>query len=524
MNSNHSALPNGKTLVIGLDGVTFDLVRPWAAAGHLPNMARLMQEGAWGPLMSTVPAHSGPAWATFITGLLPGKHGVYHFAGASRDENYFRPVSADTIRGQSFWDIAGQQGRTAGVINVPLTYPPRPVNGYMISGLFAPDAPSAFYSKELYDEVIAHCGQYIVSAAVLQNRQAFLDALLEGMDNGLQVGEHLLEAHPTDLFIIVFRMIDSVMHRYWADMDPKHPLHAELGGSVIPNGILDGYRLLDRAIGRLLAKCGPETTVYVLSDHGFRAEDKTFAFNKWLIDRGLLRLRSQRAAMIGLATKWAERLHMEMILKKVGMRFIKAVAGEDRYEGWLYKTVDWSQTKVVFGPTMGMNINLKGRDAAGTVSQEEYEPLRDWLIAELKAIRDPENGLEIFSRVCRREEVYEGDALDLAPDVVIEMAEYTTGGRHWGYGIAPIFTEWRLFPPPSRRLAGEHSPEGIFMAAGPNVRPGQIANLHIADVAPTLLYTLGVPVPEAMDGRILTELFDPAFVAAHPPESSDLDR
>ena len=162
----------------------------------------------------------------------------------------------------------------------------------------------------------------------------------------LEVGEHLMEAHPTDLFIIVFRMIDSVMHRYWADMDPQHPLHEELKGQLIPDGVLQGYKLLDEAIGRLMAKAGSETTVYVISDHGFRAEDRTFAFNKWLKDRGMLKLRGRQAALISIATRVADALKIEMLLKKVAMRFLKKVVrGEDRYESWLYQTVDWPHSR-----------------------------------------------------------------------------------------------------------------------------------------------------------------------------------
>ncbi|MCO5205672.1 MAG: alkaline phosphatase family protein [Anaerolineae bacterium] len=525
MNSSatgNTQTPGGPAMVIGLDGVTFDLIIPWAEQGHLPNLARLMQNGAWGPLKSTVPAHSGPAWVTFMTGLHPGRHGVYHFAGATRDEKYFSAMSSHSIRSRFFWDLIGEAGHSVGVINVPLTYPPLPVNGYMIAGLFAPDGESAFYDKALYDEVIAACDEYIVSAPVLQDRQAFLDALLEGMKNGLEVGEYLFEKHPTDLSIIVFRMIDSVMHRYWPDMDEQHPLHAELGNDAIPDGILNGYKLLDDAIGRLMAKAAPDTTFCVLSDHGFRADDMTFAFNKWLIDKGMLKLKSHRALFLSLVTRWTERLHLDMVLKKVGMRFIKAVAGENRYESWLYKTVDWSGTKVVFGPTMGMNINLKGRDYEGIVTEEEYEPLRDWLIEELSAIRAPETGLPIFNQVCRREDIYSGESLDLAPDVVIEMAEYVTNGRRWGYGIAPIFSEWRLFPPPARRLAGEHALEGAFIAAGPHIRPGKYEQLDIVDVAPTVMYSMGVATPEDMDGRAMTQIFDPTYVSDNPEQFSDI--
>jgi len=515
--------PNGRVMVIGLDGATFDLIEPWAEAGHLPNLAYLMQQGARARLQSTIPAHSGPAWATFATGLHPGQHGVYYFVGPSRDENYFRPLSADSIRGRRFWDLIGDQGRTVGVVNVPLTYPPRPVNGYMIAGLFTPDGPSSFYSPELYEEIVAHCGEYIVSAPLRQDRRAFLNELLKGLANRAQAAEYLIDHHPTDLFLVVFRMIDSVMHRYWVDMDPHHPLHARLGDSAIPDAILSGYRLLDEAVGRLLAKTDTDTTVYLMSDHGFRSEYRRFAANKWLREHGLLKLKSQRASVIGLAEEWAERLHLEMLLKAVSKRVLRLLGVKGRYEGWLYKAVDWPQTRVVFGPNLGFNINLKGRDYAGTVEPEEYEELRDWLIKELKEIHDPETGKPVIQQVYRREEIYQGDALDLASDLIPEMAEYETNGHRWAYSVAPGFSERRSFTLPSWRLAGGHAPDGIFLASGPHIGRGQFPDFSIADLAPTIMYTMGLEVPQTMDGKVRTEIFDPAYAASHPVRYTDLD-
>jgi predicted AlkP superfamily phosphohydrolase/phosphomutase len=522
-NELNSSLQNHRLMVIGLDGATFDLIKPWAEAGHLPSLARLMRDGAWGSMASTSPPHSGPAWATFSTGVNPGKHGIYHFAGATRDENYFRPLSADSIQCRYFWDFIGDQGRTVGVVNVPLTYPPRPVNGYMISGLFAPDGPSAFYSRELYEEIVSQCGEYIVSAPVLQNRRAFLDALLHGMSNGLQVAEYLIEHHPTDLFIIVFRMIDSVMHRYWVDMDPHHPLHTGLGDAAIPDAILWGYQLLDKAIGRLMDRAGSNTTFVVMSDHGFCGVHRRLAVNQWLRDKGLLKLKSHRAALIGLAEMWAERLKLEMFFKRASKRALKLMGVKGRYEGWLYQTVDWARTKVVYGPTQGLNINLKGRDFHGTVKPEEYEPLRDWLIQELKDIRDPESGYPVLRALYRPEEIYSGDALHLAPDLTFELAEYETNGQRWAYGIAPSFSKWHTFVSPSRRQTGEHALNGIFLAYGPHIRNGHYPDLHISDLAPTIMYRMGLAVPRHMDGEVRTEIFEPAFSASHPVQYVNLD-
>ncbi len=507
-----------RLLTIGLDGVTFDLIEPWVAAGHLPNLARLMAQGAWGRLQSTIPAHSAPAWATFATGLLPGNHGVYYFLGPSRDQHYFRPVSAETIRGRRFWELASDQGCTVGVVNVPLTYPLRPVkNGYTIAGLFAPDAASAFSSPELYQEVQAHCGGYVVEADKRGDRRTYLADMMDGMRRRCRAAEYLMEHHSVDLFVVVFRMIDSIMHYYWADMDPGHPLRPRLGKALIPNAILDAYRLLDEAVGRLAERAGPETTVILMSDHGFRAEYKRFSVNKWLRELGLLTLRRGRGTLPTLAGQTIKRLG----LTKLAKRALQRMTGGS-WQAAVWGAVDWSGTKVVYGPGPAFYVNLQGRDAQGIVPLSEYEALRERLITEFKAVRDPENGLPVVAEVYRREEIYQGEAVDSAPDLIPEPAEYLNEGRRWGYGFERLPSAPRLFDL-ADRYAGDHAQEGIFIAAGPHVlaRPG--TRVHIADLAPTSLYALGLAVPRAMDGQVRTELFDPAYVEAHPLRYAEIE-
>jgi predicted AlkP superfamily phosphohydrolase/phosphomutase len=500
----------GRVLIIGLDGMTFDLVGPWAEAGHLPNLARMMDQGVWGRLQSTIPPHSGPAWSTFATGLLPGRHGIYFFLGPSRDRRYFRPLSAESIRGLRFWEFASDQGRTVGVVNVPLTFPPRSVNGYIIAGMFAPNAASAFSPPELYQQVVEHCGGYVVEVAKTRQRQRYLADMMAGMELRCRVAEYLMEHHPVDLFVVVFRMIDSIMHHFWADMDRRHPLRLRLGKTLIPDAILDAYRLLDDAVGRLVARASSDTTVFVISDHGFRAEHKRFSVNKWLRERGLLTLRPGRGPMTTLAGTAIKRLG----LTKLAKRALRQVTGSS-WQTAVWAAMDWSRTRVVYGPGPAFYVNLKDRDAEGIVSPSEYEELRERLIAEFKEVRDPESGLPVVAEVYRREDIYHGDAVDLAPDLIPEPAEYISDGRRWGYGFEPLPNATWAFRT-AERYAGAHAQEGIFVASGPHIVDIQVSDAHIADVAPTSLYALGLTVPREMDGQVRTEMFDPSYVAAYP--------
>jgi predicted AlkP superfamily phosphohydrolase/phosphomutase len=514
----------GKVLIIGLDGATFDVIEPAVQAGQLPHFRQLMSRGAWGRLASTIPAHSGPAWSTFATGLMPGRHGVFYFMGLTRDERFFRAVSSDSIQGRTLWELAGEQGRTVGVINVPLTYPPRPVNGYMISGLFAPDAASAFWPTELYDEVSREIGEYTVEVYGKVGRRAFLDAVLEAIDRRRAVAEYLMERRPADLQVVVFRMLDSVQHKFWADMDPGHPLHKQLGDGAIPGAILECYQALDDAIGRLMERAGPEATVMVLSDHGFRAEYGRLAINRWLQERGLLPRPRGRSSWLFRALALAKRLGLSQSLGTLlrsaeGARYRDAL--EER-KSLFYNKLEWPQTRAVFGPLHGLTINLRGRDPQGTVSPAEYEPLRETIIKELLALREPRTGRPLIARVHRREDIYQGEHLELAPDLVPETAIYTDDGRAWAYGFNQNPAAMSLFTPPSLRMSGDHAPDGILLAQGPHIQAGCRDGLSIADVAPTALYALGLEVPRAMDGRVLTELFAPSFAKDYPARYADI--
>ncbi len=519
ISKNEKQQPGNKVMIIGLDGVTFDLIKPWVEAGHLPNMARMMAEGTHGRLQSTIPAHSGPAWASFMTGVQPGKHGVYFFLGPSRDEQYFRPLSAETIRGRRFWEIASDNGRSVGIVNVPLTYPTRPVdNGYTIAGIFAPDAANAFSSSELYEDIIIHCGDYIVEADKNRQRPTYLSDMMDGMRLRLKTAEYLLDHHPTDLFVIVFRMIDSIMHNFWADMDPHHPLRHKLGDALMPDAILDGYKMLDDAVGRLVERAGSDTAVFIMSDHGFRAEYKRFSVNKWLREQGLLTLKRGRGPLLTFIGRTVQRLKLSKLAKKI----IKGATGREDWQSTVWSSVDWSQTKVVYGPGPAFYFNMQDRDAYGIVPQAEYESLRDFIITEFKKVTDPETGLLVVDDVYRPEDLYDGAALAQAPDLIPRAASYEENGRVWGYGFEafPAAT-WDFHTVP--RYAGVHAPKGIFIAVGPHIAAGHEKDVHITDLAPTSLYALGLSIPQAMDGQIQTDIFTASFTAANPIEKSNLD-
>ncbi len=507
--------------IIGMDGATFDLIEPWANEGRLPNLARLMGEGNWGAMKSTEPPHSAPAWTSFATGVNPGKHGVYYFVAASRDKNRFRPVSSATIRALRLWQIASAYDRRVGVINVPMSYPPVPVNGYMIGDFFSPSDREAFDDPALYEEVVRECGGYCVEAVLKPDRHVFLQDMLDCIAQRGKVGSYLLESRQSDLFVLVFTLLDRSQHVFWADMEPDHPLNKRLSKSrtVIPDAIFQIHQQIDRQIGELLQRLDDDALVIVMSDHGFRGERRRMAVNKWLQEEGLIKARGGAAhlfAEFGIQLKrWGLQNQAAALLRKL--------IGTRRPESLYYRSVIWPETKIIYGPGQGFYINLQDRDYEGVVTQAEYEPLRDRIISAMKAMRDPETGLAIVGDVLRREELYDGDAFDWAPDVVPTKAEYfDDNGKRWGYGLSKFLGSPELYVNP-RELSGTHSPDGVFIAWGKHIKNGKTEGLQIMDVAPTALYAMGLPVPKAMDGRVRLDLFDESYVGENPVEYGELD-
>ncbi|MDO8141482.1 MAG: alkaline phosphatase family protein, partial [Candidatus Brocadiales bacterium] len=124
-----------KIVVIGIDSATFDIIEPLVNQGKLPVFTRFMKEGVWGRLQSTIPPVTPPAWTSLVTGKNPGKHGIFDFYGYTTN-GYERPIiNSQAIKAKTLWNILSEGGKSVGIINVPLTYPPEKVNGFLIPGM-----------------------------------------------------------------------------------------------------------------------------------------------------------------------------------------------------------------------------------------------------------------------------------------------------------------------------------------------------------------------------------------------------
>ncbi len=515
---------NSRAIVLGLDGATFDVLLPRIERGQMPNLAALLGEGMWGGLQSTTPPFSAQAWVSLATGKNQARHGVVDFweRSPSLDPGERRSFATSRlIHGETMWQTAGRLGLRVGVVNVPVTYPPVAVNGYLVTGLLTPQGRDDFaYPPALREEILARIHDYNpdpfdpLGARTQQARE-----IGSWMEKHETVGRFLMDREPADLFFSVIQALDFLQHLFWNDVVGVP------GRDRLASLISSCFQRVDEIIGHRLQMLDGRTFLFLVSDHGFGPASKWFHVNRFLLARGLLTLGesdggvvSVSLARLGLTPQTfralIRRLDLLGLRRHVG-RLTRVTLGR-QLESKLLPPIDWSRTKAVSGSpaTEGVFVNVRAGENQGIVEPgEEYEALREQLIAELLALRDPETGQSVVTAVHRREDIYEGPFLEFLPDLVFDLGDgpYLASDALVASNI--------LEDLPADHLQGRHRSSGVFAAVGPGIREcGRIEGARIIDVAPTVLYSLGLPIPGDMDGRPLLEIFHEEHRARHPVE------
>jgi predicted AlkP superfamily phosphohydrolase/phosphomutase len=502
-----------RVIIIGLDGGTFRFLQPLMADGHMPNLKRLVEEGAWGELASTIPPVTAPAWATFATGKNPGKHGVFDFQVYAPGQKQRSFMSSHDVRGDKFWNLLGQEGLRTGLINLPLTYPPEPIQGFVVSGMLTPSLESQFtFPAELQVEVLRVAPEYVTDVNLLTSEWHYYDlaslrSLVAELSASLQqrhlLVQYLASQQTWDALVVVITELDRAQHLLYKLLED-----AGITGPwrELRQQAIALYRQADETIGSLRQMMDDRTTLLVVSDHGFGPLDRRFNLNVWLAQNGWLKFGSGKSLLRSSIKRVAKGSGLDKLIPETWRR-----RARDDFSA--YNCIDWSATLAYSGTPLeqGVRINLQGREPLGIVEPgTEHETLRAEIAQQLLQIRDPKRGTQIIDRVYPCEELYDGPAMQQAPDLVFSLNDYRCILSE-GLPDQPLFDE---FPFP---WAGYHNPQGIFVAAGHRVEPiGYLANAHIADIAPTVLHLLGVPIPRDVDGRVLSELLSPSWMAANP--------
>ncbi len=536
MNTDQSRTESGhRAILLGLDGGTFTLLHRWIQDGFLPNLAKIMEQGTWGELASTIPATTPPAWSTCVTGKNPGKHGIYDFRESFLRDPQRPLINSRSLRSKKLWHILANHNKKVGLVSVPITYPPESVNGFVISGLLTPDSESSYtYPSELKHQLLEAIGDFVVNIDIpkydtdaMEDCLAFFQEILYSFQKRKDAFFHLMTQRQWDFFMIVFIFADRIQHLFWKYLDPQTQLYATKKGSLLREKTVHCFQAFDQMLGQLLERLDRETQLFIMSDHGFGSTRAWINVNTYLARLGLLRLKPGQAINKALfcqamnlgESPWLKKLLPEKIQRGLRNRIR---AGRSSFKSDVEKAIDWSRTRAFFAsiPSQGIFINVK-RNGFGLVDPGlEYQQLRDFIKTKLLELRDPWTGGQVIDEVKYREEIYTGPQAQFAPDLVFVARSYAYLGRQ-------LFGDHKIIRSAEHLPVGFHRSNGIFIARGSMIPSGkQIRGAHIADIAPTILYTMGLPVPDDMDGRVLEDALRDDIRASRPVQyvQAELDR
>jgi predicted AlkP superfamily phosphohydrolase/phosphomutase len=489
-----------KTVIIGLDGATFDIINPLSQSGRLPVLTRLMSEGSAAPLRSTILPNSFPGWSSCTTGTSEGMHGVFSPFIKNASSYGVRAMSGLDVMTRTVWSLLTEQGGRSIVVNVPTTYPPEPLNGSMVTGMLTPGLQSEFtYPASLKPEILAHLPDYIIEPARHPDKHARAVEFRRSSEMHERVTGYLMKSGDWDFLMVVFSVLDRAQHDFWADMDASHPRHDPGTPGEFREFIYRTYEQLDGAVGRLVERLPADTRVFVVSDHGFCSELYEIRVNELLAISRLLAFKSpasrrNRARIRSFKEKVSRRLIPD---RKGGNVLDRKVA----YGSAFLDEIDWSKSRAFFAQDKGVWVNLSGRECTGIVPERDYDSTVEEARAALLNLTSPVDGARVFESALRREEAFSGLFSSRLPDLVLVPArdEYVYNERP-GYGEAIV---------PADSTTGTHSRDGIFIAWGRGIRAGASfdAQPHLRDVGPTALASLGCPLTTDMDGRAIVEAF-----------------
>jgi predicted AlkP superfamily phosphohydrolase/phosphomutase len=470
--------PHRKVYIIGIDGATWDILDPLFEQGQLPNLKKIRQQGMSGVLKSTRHPITPAAWTSMITGLSPGKHGIFDFRRRLWGSFEIELMNGGKRDGTPFWDYLSDVGLSVGIFNIPMTFPPESVQGFFVSGMDTPRTTNQFtFPKDLGKSLDAWVNGYRIDVGQgAANEVDYMNDILELQQKHVDVFRLLLEKYDPEISMGVFIGTDRMQHAFW-----KYWESAVETGTVVDNvfwqGLTKTYQIVDELIGYLQEKAGREgALVIVVSDHGFGPLHKDVYLNQWLADAGFLQ--------------------------------IKPNANETSF--WEY--VDWENTRAYsFGYFGNIYLNLVGREPFGTVYPgKEAKSCLASLRRKLLDLRDPDSSGEMTDKVIAIEDIYSGPYINWGPDLFVVMKNYSYMTRdRFDVMHTDIVSPPMLHHPSPIKHSGNHRMDGIVLISGEGViEGGVITDASVLDLVPTLLHSLDIPLPKGLDGQVWTEIWD----------------
>ena len=502
-----------KVLVIGLDGFTWKTLDYLKNDLKMENLEKLRENSAWGKLESTLPPNTIPAWISFATGCNPGKHGVFDFLKAKGDLSRITPVSSKDIKADAVQQIIRRNGMKSVIFNLPGSTPA--LTEDITIGSFLSAGKDWFYPPDLQKIPEIKCTPRMTreGALILQNPNTAVKNLLQMLDWRIRLGKKLF-MEKWDFYFLLVTESDPLQHIVFEQIK-KGKLKGPLKRSVI-----ELYKKMDEALGWYMDNMDDETYLIVVSDHGFESYEYVFCLKNFLREKNLLefyragekipsylkeketakgsRLGLNIAPIINLMYKQKKTRGLLDFATSAYKR-IDSITPLSRYVSVLGFRMHVNPAKSIAMPLTvdgyGIYINKKSKYENGILGDEAGK-LEEKIITMLKNEKSPFTGKNPFRNVYRAKELYFGPYVGNGPDILIELDDHAIMGDAHFAGTY------------YKTIKNYHDRYGIFVISGPGVKRGRITDRRLIDIAPTVLYMLGIAVPSHMDGKPINDAFE----------------
>jgi len=417
-------------------------------------------------MQSTIPPITVPAWMAMMTSHDPGTLGVYGFRNRKShqyDDNF--TVNASHVTSKTVWNILSVNRKRSLVMGVPLTYPPKPLNGAMVGCFLTPDKSATFtYPAELQARLDTLAGgEYLIDVKDFRNerRRETLEQIQVMTERRFRAFRALLREDDWDFAMMVEMGPDRIHHAFWRFIDPEHRLYER--GNEFEDVVRQYYIAMDAEIGRTVDTLPEDTSVIVVSDHGAKRMVGAIAINDFLAREGYLTFKS--------APTSPTRLTADM--------------------------VDWNRTLAWGdgGYYARIFLNVRGREPNGQIAPEDVARVRNELKEKLEALGDMD-GNPIGTRVYFPEDVYR-ECRGIPPDMIVYL-----GDLDWRSAGTVGNASVHLFDNDTGPDDANHAPEGIFIWHNRGKAPARSTErVSIYDIAPSILDFYSIPTPSDMIGR-----------------------
>jgi len=431
-----------KVLILGLDGVPYSFIKNLIEIEKtkFPNFSRLFEEGAHSPIKSILPTVSGVAWTTIYTGLNPAKFGVFGFLDLKKDYTPFIPTST-SLKSENLLDVLSREGKRVISLGVPLTYPPKEVNGICVGGFLTPSLEKGVYPKS-FIPVLEKEG-YLIDINPMKARESldyFMDELTRVFEARKNTMIRLIKEELWDFFITHFIDTDRINHFLWHYYEGEE--------SKYKTFFLDFYQKIDVMLGSVLDLIDDNTILITLSDHGFCKTKNEIQLNHWLKEQGYLKFTKENPKSFK----------------------------------------DISENSIAFSLTPGRIYIHNESWKNGRVSKNVSESIINDIIEKLRLIKNPENNEKLFKEVYKKNEIYSGNYIDEAPEITILPND--------GYELKAKLDAKNFINPPD--MAGIHTFEDALIVLN---HPFNLKEeLTILDVFPTIMELFSLRNPDNLDG------------------------